>query len=61
MKEFEKLAASQFFVLDSTNLELASNRLYGFAIAGGRIIQNEDLLKNPEIRLNGGVRMFVSE
>lgn len=54
MKEFEKLAASQFFVLDSTNLELASNRLYGFAIAGGRIIQNEDLLKNPEIRLNGG-------
>ena len=43
----------EFFIIDSDNLDFAENRLYGFSLADGEIVQNDDLNNYDGLEDNG--------
>ncbi|WP_461461057.1 ABC transporter ATP-binding protein [Methanobrevibacter sp.] len=43
MDEFDKYYENEFFIIDSNNIDSINSKLYGFAISGTEIIQNQEI------------------
>lgn len=60
--EFEKLYGNQFFVIDSNNINLINNQLYGFILIENEVIQDVNLVNSEKITGEGTYIYFdVSE
>ena len=60
MNEFENLTKNEFFIIDSSNLNNVKSKLYGFAIADGKIIQNNEV--SNETNIDGtGIYIYVKK
>lgn len=53
ISEYEKFFKDEFFVIDSNNLNNIEDKLYGFMLNGGKVIQNDNLSEMEEITTDG--------
>ena len=53
MDEFELLYGEEFFVIDSNNLDTVKQRLYGYSMQNGEIVENDTIDNNGKLEGDG--------